>query len=327
MVFDSRAWVLLVLPLLGCASEVLPAGSAIVDGDVAEDLTGVVALLDDTGEAFCSGVAIADDHVLTAAHCVEGWEPGELRVRVDHGPGDSTVVAILTVLVDPAFDPASLRADLALLQLAEPLGVPPLAIASASAAAPSVGERVRILGYGVTGAERSDGGTRRSAWADILAVDELEIHHALATCHGDSGGAVVRDTETETVVIAIVSSGPRACDGPGRAIALTGRDPWWSEPVWPMTYAAGGCAVAARSSGESVHGLVPALLLLLVARRISRAARRAKTRAGGGAKGITNAELEDALGMTEKLNADIDAMSETTSRSSTSRGTYRCSSP
>src|SRR5690606_35343829 len=107
MVFDSRAWVLLVLPLLGCASEVLPAGSAIVDGDVAEDLTGVVALLDDTGEAFCSGVAIADDHVLTAAHCVEGWEPGELRVRVDHGPGDSTVVAILTVLVDPAFDPAS----------------------------------------------------------------------------------------------------------------------------------------------------------------------------------------------------------------------------
>src|SRR5262245_1022244 len=101
----------------------------------------------------CTGVAVARDLVLTAAHCVQaGAEYRLVEFDAAHRP---TLKSIVSVTRHPQFDMATFlahraTADVALIKLAEPLA-PAVAVAplAASGRRVAVGDRLTVAGYGV----------------------------------------------------------------------------------------------------------------------------------------------------------------------------------
>src|SRR5262245_54046147 len=84
----------------------------------------VVALEDSPGNWFCTGTLIAQDWVLTAAHCVADATTMP-SVRFDdpdvNTGADGTVVAVASVHSNPMFDWNLWDNDIALLKLAQPV--------------------------------------------------------------------------------------------------------------------------------------------------------------------------------------------------------------
>lgn len=126
-----------------------------------DDLFGweAVGRVDIGRTGYCTGVLIAPDQVLTAAHCVfdrsgRPVDAGTIRFRA--GLRDGVAIAeagVAGYVAAPAYDPGggmspeNVRNDAALLRLATPVG-------SAKAAAfriheaPQDGERVSVVSYG-----------------------------------------------------------------------------------------------------------------------------------------------------------------------------------
>src|SRR5215471_2867608 len=158
---------LVVTPLAGSAFA-LVGGAQPADPDIARHL---VLLVGSRGNS-CSGVAIARDLVLTAAHCVPPGADYKLVVfDAAHRPELKDVAAIAR---HPQFDLATLlahraTADVALLKLTAAL--PPVfapALLAPANRMVAIGDRLIVAGYGVT--VRGDGRSGGTARAATLAV-------------------------------------------------------------------------------------------------------------------------------------------------------------
>src|SRR5882724_5782282 len=111
----------------------------------------VVQLVGSRGNS-CSGVAIARDLVLTAAHCVT---PGaDYSIAVFDAVHQAQLKKVTSIVRHPQFDPATYlahraTADVALLKLAAPLpaGFVPAPLARERTVA--VGEALIVAGHGV----------------------------------------------------------------------------------------------------------------------------------------------------------------------------------
>ncbi|MFE4056824.1 S1 family peptidase [Streptomyces sp. NPDC059096] len=239
-----------LLPLFAPASAT--ADSVIIGGKPvrAEDSPWVVALSsrDRFGGTragqFCGGVVVAPTKVLTAAHCmgrdVLGAAPesvGDLRVIAGRerlrGKGGHEV-PVRSVLVDPAYDPGTNAADLAVLTLSRalPSGY---AIRPAEPDDPATapGTDAAVYGWGDTTGGGAYAEALRSAPVTVLRDAECERAYPGASgaqggrydaatmlcsgdprgghdaCQGDSGGPLV----AEGRLIGLVSWG----SGCGRA--------------------------------------------------------------------------------------------------------------
>jgi secreted trypsin-like serine protease len=205
----------------------------------------VVLLVGSRGNS-CSGVAIARDLVLTAAHCVlPGADYKLVAFDAAHQPELKNVA---TVARHPQFDLATLlahraTADVALVKLAAPLpptfAPAPLASAGRTAA---VGDEFIVAGYGVTvrGDGRSGGTARAAALAVTGQPGTLQIRlfdpatkgerAGLGACTADSG-APAFETDQRHAVIGVVSwsTGPQLADGCG---GLTGITPLTRYRAW-----------------------------------------------------------------------------------------------
>jgi secreted trypsin-like serine protease len=243
--------ILLVLPAPSAAGA---TGYAVVGGQPAPDGAhpSVVALVraevdDDVTGQLCGGTAIAEDLVLTAAHCFHDadavvWRPPD-QVRVIAGRTDlsgqgGVEVAGAEVWLHPAYDARRRRFDVAVLRVAGPLGVPPQALVDADVAGPFEGDRATVVGWGRTGPDdgQSSASTRqlheasvtisaddvcRSAFEgslDLLAHlcaggDGTESAPAPDACRGDSGGPLLlADPASGTPVQhGVTSFGPTSC--------------------------------------------------------------------------------------------------------------------
>ena len=207
----------------------------------------VVLIVGSRGNS-CSGVALAPDLVLTAAHCVL---PGaDYKIVEFDAARQPQLRDVARITAHPKFDLQAMlahraTADVALVRLAAPLaGVEPATLAPPVTVAP--GDRFTVAGYGV--AIRHDGksgGTVRAAalmatgkpgTLQIRLVDPTTKGErpGLGACTGDSG-APVFTTNGVAGLVGVVSwsTGPGNSAGCG---GLTGVTPLFLYRNWIADY-------------------------------------------------------------------------------------------
>ena len=216
-----RAMARALLALIAVIISSLPAaamvgGAGAASGDLAR---AIVVIVGSRGN-FCSGVALARDLVLTAAHCVL---PGaEYKIVEYDSARQPTLRDVARVSAHPGFDLNTLlahraTADVALIKLAAPLaGVTPATLGAQDLKVVP-GDAFTVIGSGV--AVRQDGksgGTARAA--KLVATGQpgslqIRLHDAatkgekagLGACTGDSGAPVFRLDAERASVIGVVS--------------------------------------------------------------------------------------------------------------------------
>jgi len=194
----------------------------------------------------CSGSVIGPTKVLTAGHCLDGFNVANLQVIVGRPTlRDTSVgqtIGVVSGRVHPDFEQTGLH-DVAVLNLASPTSVTPIALATPDQnnAATPVGAQLRVAGYGATNPfgthlsgflkatieqSRSDNRCLKAYTRDLFAPESMicalgalkkkpgrfKIH--TSACSGDSGGPLVADTATGPVEVGTVSYGGALCGLP-----------------------------------------------------------------------------------------------------------------
>jgi trypsin len=198
------------------------------------------------GHMHCSGSVIAPTKVLTAGHCLDGFNVANLQVIVSRPTLRDTsvgqMVGVASGRVHPDFEQTGLH-DVAVLNLAQPVTVTPVPLATPdqNAALTGVGAELRVAGFGATNPfgthlsgflkttfeqSRADRRCLKAYTRDLFAPESMicalgarrknggrfKIH--TSACSGDSGGPLVADTPTGPVEVGTVSYGGALCGLP-----------------------------------------------------------------------------------------------------------------
>jgi len=213
----------------------LVGGAAPADGALARTVVTIVG----SRASFCSGALIAPQLVLTAAHCVAAGADYKL---VTFGQNrEPRLIDVTRVATHPKFSLQSLNghratADVAVLQIAEPLAGSEAAIVGSPIRPIAVGRTFSVYGIGVTtiGDGRTGGSVRRAALAATGRPGNLQIRlvdpatdnarAGLGACTGDSGAPVFETQNGQPVIVGVVSWSTGANNSAGCG-GLTGVTP------------------------------------------------------------------------------------------------------
>ena len=185
----------------------------------AAPLASLVAVLA-RGRGYCTGVAIARDAVLTAAHCVA--RPADLRVNFKDSAGRDVLAAVRAVAVHPRYRAEAPRRrvisiDLAVVRTALPLPAWIVPARLAGARKLALGDALEIAGIGLgTEGIGASGGQKRAARLEvapllspILVTLRAPGGTFLGACEGDSGGPIYDPADGAVVGIVDWTTGPR----------------------------------------------------------------------------------------------------------------------
>ena len=313
MTIHARSGVLLVACALGCADVESQQESSIVGGAIDTGDPEVVALVVEQGggEYICTGTLIAPRVVLTAAHCVNFTDtpPSTFTAHFVSSLGDDRDPSALGTRnvvewkSDPMFDETrpDLGHDIGIVLLDSPAPVAPKRYNRAPMDA-SIGTRGRVVGFGITLADRQDAGSKRQTEITIDGVTDqvFSFSGERGICQGDSGGPTFVTHDGVEVVAGIHSAGD--CNEAGAVLGIETRvDRFAASFIDPFIAAhpqcvadgacdpgcvvpdpdcadgagttdGGGCAVGGGSSGASL--LVVLLVLGFSVPRTRRGTRR-----------------------------------------------------
>jgi hypothetical protein len=216
----------------------LPApASAIVGG--AEDtgpLSRAAIMVLSSRGGVCSGVVVAPDAILTAAHCVTGAT--DYRVHYRGADGRPVLLEPSALAVHPGYDKGAVAGrrrsiDLALVRLGAPLPAH-FAATTLTPASPAKGEAVTFGGYGVAreGDARSTGTFRTVELAAVEPYGRSTIllwangAAGAGACEGDSGGPVASAGAVAAVTSWASGSGKKQCGAISQAILLGPQRAW-----------------------------------------------------------------------------------------------------
>jgi hypothetical protein len=231
----ALAFALTVAILSPDPTAAMVGGAPVADPAIARHVVLIVG----SGGTFCTGVALARDLVLTAAHCTQpGADYKLMELDPAHQP---TLRDIATISRHPQFDLNTLlahraTADLTLIKLAAPLGEK---FAPAPLAPPlrnvAVGDAFTVAGFGVAvrGDGRSSGTVRVATLIATGQPGTLQIRlfdrdakgerAGLGACTGDSGAPVFVTLDGQLAVAGVVSwsTGPKLAAGCGGLTGVT----------------------------------------------------------------------------------------------------------
>ena len=192
----------------------------------------VSGLADNVQAQFCGGTLIAENWVVTAAHCVDGGTSASgvavLAGTLSLADTKAPRVAVKRIVVHPNWKPATNESDIALLELAKPV-VPGPALRpigyAATSALPASGALLTVSGWGAT--KEGGAGSTELLTVDVPVValkacnDPRSYGGVVAgsmvcagreqggkdSCQGDSGGPAVMNAAAEPLLAGIVSWG------------------------------------------------------------------------------------------------------------------------
>ncbi|AZZ35297.1 hypothetical protein CIK05_00255 [Bdellovibrio sp. qaytius] len=176
------------------------------------------------GEDPCTGVIIAPHFILSAGHCADYFENGEIffGLKADKS---ATVYKIKNVTLHPKYCPRCTGRldladanDLSIVEFAEelPKGFEPVEFATLEQV--KVGTHVHLAGYGIDENSHYDGAMKvTEVLIDQVGSSEIMTNELKSgSCNGDSGGPAYILENNKLLLAGITSRG----DGPCRQLGI-----------------------------------------------------------------------------------------------------------